>query len=99
MSHSETEFGALTEQLGEQTRRLIRDGGAPQVPAEELRQLVTAAVQLYAAANEGGEHDLNPLEPGVATTDAVVMACALLKAEDLNPFDLALWFSRSRAAG
>lgn len=99
MSRSEQDFGALTEQLRQHTRQLVHDGAASQVPAEDLRRLVTAAVQLYAAANEGGEQDLHPLEDGVATTDAVVMASALLKAEDLNPFDLALWFSRGRAAG
>ncbi len=99
MSRSETEFGDLVQQLGDQAQRMIREGEVSQASDEDLRRLVSSAIQLYATANEGSEQEINPLEPEVATTDAVVMACALLKAQDLNPFDLALWFSRSRVAG
>lgn len=99
MSRSETDLGELVQQLGDRAQRAIREGEAADLSEDELRRLVSSAIQLYAAANEGSEQDLNPLEPEVATTDAVVMACALLKAQDLNPFDLALWFSRSRVAG
>lgn len=89
----------LTEALRAETERLIDDGEAAQVPAEQLRALVGTAVRLYAAATEGAEQDVSPIDGDVPTTAAVVMACALLKAHDLNPFDLALWFSRSRIAG
>jgi hypothetical protein len=89
----------LTEAIRTETDRLIDSGDAAQVPAEQLRTLVSAAVRLYAAATEGAAQDVPPIDGAVATTDAVVMACALLKAQDLNPFDLALWFSRSRVAG
>ena len=55
--------------------------------------LVAVAARAYAAAAEEGadaavRDDLTP-------TDAVVLATAALRAHDLNPFDLALWFSRS----
>ena len=96
---SSSDFTALTHRLGEAAHRVLAEGSAAQLASDDLRRLITAAVQLYAAANEGGEQDTNPLEPGVSTTDAVVLASALLKAEDLNPFDLALWFNRGRAAG
>lgn len=96
---SSSEFAALTRRLGDCAQQIRAGGTAAQLAPEDLRRLVTAAVQLYAAANEGGSEDTHPLEPGVATTDAVVLASALLKAEDLNPFDLALWFNRGRAAG
>ncbi|MBE9375818.1 hypothetical protein IQ251_15310 [Saccharopolyspora sp. HNM0983] len=84
--------------VGEIDRALAR-GGVSELPADELQRLVGAVVRLYAAANEGAEREVPPVDERVATTDAVVLASALLKAQDLNPFDLALWFSRGRAAG
>ncbi len=85
--------------LAEQVDQLIAEGRAHEVPAEQLQALVTAATRLYAAANEGAAQASDPLRDNASTTDAVVLTCALLKARDLNPFDLALWFSRSRVAG
>lgn len=67
------------------------------ISPEQLRALLSATIQLYAALCEHTGADLDPIEPDVPATDAVVLACALLKARDLNPFDLALWFSRSRS--
>jgi hypothetical protein len=66
---------------------------------EQLRRLLSAAIRLYAAVSEGAAEDIVPINADVSTTDAVVLACALLKAHELNPFDLALWFSRTRVAG
>jgi hypothetical protein len=73
-------------------------GDVEALPEDALLRLVSTAVRLYATANAAASADIAPLEAEVSTTDAVVMACALLKARDLNPFDLALWFSRPRTA-
>jgi len=70
-----------------------------EVSEEDLRRLVSAVIRLYAAVSEQAAEDIVPINAEVSTTEAVVLACALLKARDLNPFDLALWFSRSRTAG
>ena len=93
------EFNALSEQVAEQVDELIGDGRVAELPAEDLRRLVSSVVRLYAVANEGASEASSPLEDNVGTTEAVVLATALLKSQDLNPFDLALWFSRSRVAG
>ena len=69
------------------------------IPDEQLRRLLSAAIRLYAAVSERAAEDIVPINADVSTTDAVVLACALLKAHELNPFDLALWFSRTRVAG
>lgn len=66
---------------------------------EQLRRLLSAAIRLYAAVSERAAEDIVPINADVSTTDAVVLACALLKAHELNPFDLALWFSRTRVSG
>jgi hypothetical protein len=93
------ELRALCHQLHQHVEGVLREGGAAEVPAADLRALVSAVVRLYAAANEGADEAIPPLDADVATTDAVVLATALLKAHDLTPFDLALWFNRSRVAG
>ena len=44
------------------------------------------------SAEEGAEP---PDARDTTPTDAVALATAALRSHDLNPFDLALWFSRS----
>ena len=57
--------------------------------------LLTAAVKLYAAKVERRGHDVAPFPPGTVTaTETVVTACALIRAADLNMFDVAIWFHR-----
>jgi hypothetical protein len=62
--------------------------------AESITDLVTEATLAYARAVEEAGTELPPLRPEVSTTDAITLACALLRSQNLNPFDLALWFSR-----
>lgn len=67
------------------------------LPPDAVRSLVTAAARLFTAHAEATGTPLGePLRSDVSPTEAVELACALLRARDLNPFDLALWFSRSR---
>ena len=61
---------------------------------EAVTALVTEATLAYARAVEEAEHEVPPLQPSVSTTDALTLACALLRSQNLTPFDLALWFSR-----
>lgn len=89
----------LSRGLADEVDRVLARGGVRELPAQDLQRLVSAVVRLYAAANEGSEQEVPAVDEQVATTDSVVLATALLKAQDLNPFDLALWFSRSRVAG
>lgn len=74
------------------------------VPGESVTKLLSGAVKLYAAVAEEAEPgaEIAPVIDGaVSTTEAMVVACALLRAHRLNPFDLALWFQRTapRAGG
>ena len=65
--------------------------------ASEVQKAVSEATRLYAAACEEAGKEIPPLEPGVSTTEALTLACALLRSQDLTPFDMALWFSRGAA--
>jgi hypothetical protein len=65
------------------------------VPDDLLRNTFAAAVKVYAAkAERRGE--LAPFADGAVTaTESVVAACALIRAADLNLFDVAMWFHRA----
>jgi hypothetical protein len=65
------------------------------VAREDVTSLVTAGIKLYAAFAEELETEISPIDSSVSTTEAMVMACALLRAQHMNPFDLALWFQRT----
>jgi hypothetical protein len=92
------ELAGHLERLAARARALPPEPAAG-VTEQDLRRLLSAAIRLYAAVSEQAARDIVPIDAEVSTTDAVVLACALLKARDLNPFDLALWFSRTRTAG
>jgi hypothetical protein len=62
--------------------------------AEQLQTIVSATVRLYAQASDRAGHELPPVHPGVSTTDALTLACALVRSQDLTPFEMAVWFSR-----
>ena len=61
---------------------------------DDVRTIVSAATRLYSSASEQAGRELPPLTPDVSTTDAVTLACALIRWHGLTPFDMAMWFGR-----
>jgi len=61
---------------------------------DEVRAIVSAATRLYANASSQAGRELPPLTADVSTTDAITLSCALLRSQDLTPFDMAMWFGR-----
>jgi len=62
----------------------------------QLHKVFAAAVKLYAAKTERRGEDVKPFGDGaVTTTESIVAACALIRAADLNLFDVAMWFNRA----
>ena len=54
-----------------------------------------AAVKVYAAKVERRGHDVAPFPHNTVTaTETVVTACGMIRAADLNMFDVAIWFHR-----
>jgi hypothetical protein len=86
--------GAVTE-LREQIERTMQAGELAAVGREDVTSLLTGAIKLYAAYAEELESEIPPTDSSVSTTEAMVVACALLRAQHMNPFDLALWFQRA----
>jgi hypothetical protein len=64
--------------------------------AEAVRAVVSAATRLYAGAVERAGREIPPVGPETTTTDALTLCCALLRSQDLTPFDMAMWFGRGR---
>jgi hypothetical protein len=97
MSPSEeaAKLSGLLVGLREQIERITDSGELAGVKREDVTNLVTEAVKLYATFAEELESDVPAIDATVSTTQAMVVACALLRAQHMNPFDLALWFSRT----
>ena len=83
----------LVDELRTEVDGALGDGGVAALDPDVARALVSAAARLYAVAAEEGAHP--PDGTDLTPTESVVLATAALRAHDLNPFDLALWFSRS----
>ncbi|HEX4003050.1 MAG TPA: hypothetical protein VHX36_10405 [Candidatus Acidoferrales bacterium] len=97
-SDEATRLSALLAELCAQIERTTEAGEIASVPSTCATNLVSGAVKLYAAMVEDpapGADTVPVIDGTVSTTEAMVVACALLRAHHLNPFDLALWFSRT----
>ena len=74
---------------------MIGDGKGDQIPPEIATNFLTCATLLYAQASVGGRriHDVFLPDVTVTPTDVVITVSAMLRAADLNSFDLAMWFT------
>jgi hypothetical protein len=83
----------LVTALAAEVDQGLDDGAIAALDPATARRLVSTAARCWAVAAEEGA---DPPDAGDTTpTDAVALATAALRSHDLNPFDLALWFSRS----
>ena len=71
--------------------------GKPETVADEsLQRVLSAAVRLYAAKAEDRPRELPPFgDKQVNATEAVTAICAIMRAADLNFFDLQMWYRRA----
>ncbi len=73
----------------------LANGTPGTIPDPLLRQVLTAAVRAYAAKVEDTGKSLSPFDQhAVTATEALVTACAMVQACDLNLLDMAMWFRR-----
>lgn len=71
-------------------------GHPEDVPDESLQRVLSAAVRLYAAKSEDRAQELPPFgDRPVNATEAVTAICAIMRAADLNFFDLQMWYRRA----
>jgi hypothetical protein len=91
---SATAGGAGPDDVAGVVSALDRLSGDAGLSPEQVRAVLSAAIRLYAAASERAGRELPPVGPEISTTDAVTLACALVRSQDLTPFEMAVWFSR-----
>jgi hypothetical protein len=76
-------------------RDALKRGEPDAISDKTLQQVLTAAVKIYAAKVERRGHDVVPFpQHAVTATETVVAACGMIRAADLNMFDVAIWFHR-----
>jgi hypothetical protein len=81
--HAEQIFRAINDMLA--------NGSLERISDRSLQQLLTAGVKLYVARREAGA-ELSPfLDDAVTATEVSVMAHAMLRAADMQVFELSLW--------
>jgi hypothetical protein len=74
----------------------LKTGKPDAIPDESLQQVLSAAVRLYAAKSEDRAQELPPFgDKPVNATEAVTAICAIMRAADLNFFDLQMWYRRA----
>jgi hypothetical protein len=84
------------EQLAAALNARIAAGQAGAVADEALQQLMTALVKVYAAKfDEGQRPALLAADGGVSATAVLVTTSALMKASNLEIFELGMWQSWS----
>src|ERR1700733_895569 len=76
-------------------RDALKRGEPDAISDKMLQQVLTAAVKIYAAKVERRGYDVVPFpQHAVTATETVVTACGIIRAADLNMFDVAVWFHR-----
>jgi hypothetical protein len=80
--------------LAAELERGLIDGKSDLVSGEALQQLMAAVCKTYSQQVQGGDLSL-PLQrtSGVSPTDVMITTSALLKAVDLQVFELGMWQS------
>ena len=80
--------------LAAELQRAVAEGRADVLTEEALQTLLAALCRMYSARTEAGEQ-FHPLPAGgqVMDTDVMVMASALLRAVNLQVFELGMWQS------
>ena len=75
----------------------MQHGKPDAVSDQNLQRVLSAAVRLYAAKAEDRAQELPPFgDKPVNATEAVTAICAIMRAADLNFFDLQMWYRRGQ---
>lgn len=76
----------------DQVEELMRDRGS-EVPVETIQRILTLGVKLYAAKVEQEETQYAPFDQQVSATEVMIAVTSMLKAADVELFELGLWQS------
>ena len=79
------------QQLYREAEAMLAGGSTVGISEESIQQLMTAAVKLYVAKREAGAAFLPFVEDSVTATEVSITAHGMLKAADMQVFELSLW--------
>lgn len=94
-SDGDARLSAAVAALRAQVDATLAGGSLADVAREDVTNLMTAGIKLYAAYAEELDAEVPAADATVSTTETMMAACALLRAQHMNPFDLALWFQKT----
>lgn len=81
----------LSERLEELSEEVLTGDLSEHIPDEAIQQLMTSAVKLYVAKMEGGSDVAPFIEGEVTATEVAVAASEMLKAVEMEVFELGMW--------
>lgn len=93
------EFHSLAGAFVDMADRALARGEWARIPSSELERVITAAIRLYAIKCEKEEEATLPppiSAEKVTPTEVVIVVSEMLRAANLNLFDLAMWYRRAR---
>jgi hypothetical protein len=93
------DFRGHAEALAALADRALAAGAASQIASEDIARVLTAVMKIYAAKAERETEAAPPspvLAERVTPTEAVVLVSELMRAVNLNLFDLSMWYRRAR---
>ena len=97
VAEASVELRILVEAFSDAAERALSSGDFSGVTSSDLERVITSAVKLYAAKSEVDETLAAPISAERATpTEVVVVVSEMLRAVNLNVFDLAMWYRRPR---
>ncbi len=91
------EFSAAAAALALAADRLVALDRVDDVSDDDIAMACGAVARVYGAKAERGGPASPPVRHGAVTATAtVILVSELLRAADLNVFDLAMWFRRAK---
>jgi hypothetical protein len=97
-SSAEARLAAAAREALAAAEQALADEKTAGVPDEVVQQLLTAGTRLFARKIEVEQRYFMPIadRDAVSATDAAVLMTEMMRAVDLNLFDLSMWASRPR---
>ena len=77
--------------------RALATGAVSQIASGDIERVLTAVMKLYAAKAEAEAPPPHPVSADKITpTEVVVVISEVMRAVNLNLFDLSMWYRRAR---